>query len=48
MVKLDPSLMDIAKLVHHLIAAKLPNFKKLFRQVLTNSMVLIQLTADDL
>uniref|UniRef100_A0A914YUM8 Uncharacterized protein n=1 Tax=Panagrolaimus superbus TaxID=310955 RepID=A0A914YUM8_9BILA len=48
MVKQDPSLTDVAKLVHSVIASKLTTFKKIFRQILTNSMFLIQLTSDDL
>uniref|UniRef100_A0AC34GVS3 Uncharacterized protein n=1 Tax=Panagrolaimus sp. ES5 TaxID=591445 RepID=A0AC34GVS3_9BILA len=48
MVKQDPSLTDVAKLVHSVVASKLTTFKKIFRQILTNSMFLIQLTSDDL
>lgn len=48
MVKQDPSLMDVAKLVHSVLCLKIPTFKKTFRQILTNSMFIIQLTSDDL
>uniref|UniRef100_A0AC35GHV8 Uncharacterized protein n=1 Tax=Panagrolaimus sp. PS1159 TaxID=55785 RepID=A0AC35GHV8_9BILA len=48
MLKQDPSLSDVAKLVHSLIGCKILNFKKIFRQILTNSMFIIQLTSDDL
>lgn len=48
MIKLDPALVEIARLVHSLLTLKIPNFKKIFRQILANSMFIIQIASDDL